>query len=90
MMGTFASVLATNKIRTQSDRYSAQVEGDIENVEGVLRITEIRVKYALRASSAEAADARWAMDNYLERCPGAMSVKGCIRLQHSLELELED
>jgi organic hydroperoxide reductase OsmC/OhrA len=86
MMGTFASVLATKKIRTHTDRYRADVEGDIENVGGVLKITEIRVHYVLKLNPEEKADARWAMDNYLEKCPGAMSVTGCIRLEHSLEL----
>ncbi len=86
MMGTFASVLATKKIRTHTDRYRADVEGDIEDVGGVLKITEIRVHYVLKLNPEEEADARWAMDNYLEKCPGAMSVTGCIRLEHSLEL----
>ena len=85
-MGTFASVLAAKKIRTHTDRYRADVEGDIENVAGVLKITEIRVHYVLKASPAEEEDARWAMENYIEKCPGAMSVTGCIRLNHSLEL----
>ena len=89
MMGTFASVLATKKIRTHTERYRAEVEGDIENVRGVLRITEIRVHYVLKLAPEEEADARWALENYLERCPGAMSVSGCIRLQHSLELVAE-
>jgi len=86
MMGTFASVLATKKIITHTDRYQANVEGDIENVEGVLKITEIRVHYILKVSPEEEDDARWAMKNYIEKCPAAVSVTGCIRLNHSLEL----
>jgi len=86
MMGTFASVLATKKIRTHTDRFRADVEGDIENVAGVLKITAIRVHYVLKTSSAEEENARWALENYIEKCPGAMSVAGCIRLNHSLEL----
>ena len=84
MMGTFASVLATKKIRTHTDRYRADVEGDIENVDGVLKITVIRVHYTLKLSPEEEADARWAMEHYIEKCPGAMSVTGCIRIEHSL------
>ena len=85
-MGTFASVLATRKIRTHTDRFRATVEGDIENVVGVLKITVIRVHYLLKVGPEEEDGARWAMDNYLEKCPGAMSVTGCIRLEHDLEL----
>jgi organic hydroperoxide reductase OsmC/OhrA len=86
MMGTFASVLATKKIKTPADRFRADVEGDIENLEGVLKITEIRVHYELKLDPEEEADARWAMENYINKCPGAMSVNGCIRLEHSLDL----
>ena len=85
-MGTFASVLATKKIRTHTDRFKALVEGDIENVGGILKITVIRVHYTLKISHDEEDEARWAMDNYIEKCPAAMSVTGCIRLEHSLEL----
>jgi uncharacterized OsmC-like protein len=85
MMGTFASVLATKKIRTHSDRFRANVEGDIENVAGVLKITAIRVHYELKLNPEEEADARWAMENYIEKCPAAMSVTGCIRIEHSLD-----
>ncbi len=37
MMGTLAGVLAAKKIPTPEDRYWADVEGDIENVNGVLK-----------------------------------------------------
>jgi uncharacterized OsmC-like protein len=87
MMGTFASVLATKKIRTHTDRFQAQVEGDIESINGVLKITVIRVHYALKLSHEEENDARWAVENYIEKCPAAMSVTGCIRIEHSLELD---
>lgn len=89
MMGTFASVLATRKIRTHTERFRAKVEGDIENIAGVLKITEIRVHYVLKLNSGEEADAHWAMANYLEKCPAAMSVTGCIRIEDSLELVSE-
>ena len=79
-------MLATKKIRSHSDRFQANVEGDIENVSGVLKITAIRVHYVLKLNLEEEQDARWAMDNYIEKCPAAMSVNGCIRIEHSLEL----
>ena len=86
MMETFATVLATRKIRTHTDLFRANVEGDIENVGGILKITVIRVHYVLKLSHQEEVDARWAMENYIEKCPAAMSVTGCIRIEHSLEL----
>lgn len=89
MMGTFASVLATKKIRTHTDRFRAEVEGDIEDVNGVLKITVIRVHYVLKIRPAEETDAQWTIENYIEMCPGAMSVIGCIQIDHSLKLITE-
>ena len=89
MMGTLASVLATKRIRTHTDRYRCDAEGDIEDVGGVLKITEIRVHYALKASPKEEEGAREAFENYLVRCPAAQSVIGCIRICHELAISSE-
>ena len=43
MMGTLATVLAGKKVPTFGDRFRADVEGDIEDVDGVLRITRIQI-----------------------------------------------
>ena len=48
MMGTLASVMAGKKIRTFKDRFMATVTGDIEEVNGILKITRIDVKYLLK------------------------------------------
>ena len=48
MMGTLARFLAEKQIPTPEDRYWAEVEGDIENINKVLKITQIRVKYHLK------------------------------------------
>ncbi len=90
MMGTLATALATKKIPTHSDRFCAQVEGDIEDVDGVLRITRIRVDYQLKVPPGKTEQAREVFAEYLKRCPAAMSVCGCIEISDSLEVtELE-
>jgi hypothetical protein len=48
MMGTLARFLAERQIQTPEDRYRAEVEGDIENINHVLKITQIRVRYYLK------------------------------------------
>ncbi len=80
-------VLAGKKIRTPADDYRADVEGDIENVEGVLKITEIRVNYHLKIQKEKTEDARAAFSTYLKMCPAAQSVIGCIRIRDKLETE---
>ena len=87
MMGTLAGVLAGKKIPTPEDRYWADVEGDIENVNGVLKITRIRVAYHLKIPKDKSVDARDALSVYLAKCPAAQSVIGCIQIQDHLAIE---
>jgi organic hydroperoxide reductase OsmC/OhrA len=87
MMGSLATLMAGKKIPTPEPLYWADVEGDIENVEGVLRITTIRVKIHLKCPEEKVADAKEAFANYITRCPAAQSVKDCIKLQDELIFE---
>ena len=87
MMGTLAGVLAGKEIPTYSDRYRADVEGDIENVNNVLKITRIRVKYHLTVPKGKTDAAKEALSSYLERCPAAQSVIGCIDIQDDAVIE---
>ena len=89
-MGTLATVLAKKKIRTFQDRFTATVTGDIEAVEGVLKITRMNVEYRLKLPEDKKAEAREALDNYIHLCPAAQSVIGCIEIKHNLTLEQED
>jgi organic hydroperoxide reductase OsmC/OhrA len=87
MMGTLAAVLAGKKIRTFQDRYKATVFGDIEDVNGVLKITRINVDYWLKLPKDKRQEAEEALNNYLNLCPGAQSVIGCIDINHTLTME---
>ena len=90
MMGTLATVLAGKKIPTYGDRFRADVEGDVEDVGGVLKITRIRVKYTLKVPPGKTEEAKQSLGEYLVKCPAAMSVKGSIDLVDSAEItELE-
>jgi organic hydroperoxide reductase OsmC/OhrA len=90
MMGTLATVLAKSKIRTFQDRYSATVTGDIEDVDGVLKITRIHVHYNLRLPADRRADAEAAFNTYITLCPAAQSVVEAITITHDLEMTDED
>jgi organic hydroperoxide reductase OsmC/OhrA len=87
MMGTLATALAGKKIRTFEDLFWADVEGDIENVNDVLKITQIRVKYHLKVPQDKVPEARESFSSYLAKCPAAQSVIGCINIQDNLILE---
>jgi len=86
-MGTLAGVLAAKDIRTPEENYWADVEGDIEDVAGVLKITRIRVAYHLKVPPGKEPDAREALGIYLKRCPAAQSVLGCIEILDSAVIE---
>ena len=79
-MGTLARLLAGKQIETPAENYWADVHGDIEDVEGVLRITQIRVDYHLKLPRGKQEDAKEVLGMYLTRCPAAASVMGCIKI----------
>jgi hypothetical protein len=87
MLGTLAGVLAGKDIPTTEDLYWVDVEGDIEKVNNILKITQIRTAFHLKVSEAKASDARDAFSAYLVRCPAAQSVIGCIDIRDELILD---
>ncbi len=69
----------------------AKITGDIEEVGEILKITKIDVRYILKLPDRQREEAEEAFNNYIELCPAAQSVIGCIAISHSLEMEkLED
>ncbi len=84
MMGTLATLLAGKGIPTTEDLYWVDVEGDIEKVNDIPKITQIRVTYHLTVPETKAPDAREAFSTYLTRCPAAQSVIGCIAIRDDL------
>jgi uncharacterized OsmC-like protein len=64
----------------------AHVEGDIEDVDGVLRITKIRLHYRIKTPAGSREKVERAVENYAERCPAYQSVKGCISCTWDAEI----
>ena len=56
----------------------ADVEGDIEDVNGVLKITKIRLRYHIQAPAGKRESIERLLEHYAEACPAYQSVKGCI------------
>ena len=65
------------------------MEGDIENIDRVIRITRIRVKYHLKTPAGKREDAERAVLIHEQRCPAATSVRGAIAIAYSSEIEEE-
>ena len=65
----------------------AQVEGDIEDVEGVMRITKIRIRYRFKIPPGTREKVDRVLASYAEKCPAYQSVKGCIECSWDAEIE---
>ena len=64
----------------------AQVEGDIEDVDGVMRITKIRLHYHFRIPAGSREKVDRVVASYAEQCPAYQSVKGCIECSWDAEV----
>ena len=66
------------QIPTEPQKVSAQVEGDVEAVDRVLRIARMRVHYTIRIPRGMREAAERAVATHEQKCPAASSVRGCI------------
>ena len=62
------------------------MEGDIEDVDGVLKITKIRLTYKLKIPAGSRDKAERALAVYADKCPAYQSVKNCIECTWQAEL----
>ena len=76
-------------IPAPSDKIGATVEGDIEAVNKVLRITRIRVRYSLTIPAGMREKAERAVATHPTGCPAANSVRGCIELDIAADITEE-
>ena len=70
-------------------KITAAVEGDIEAVDNVLKITRIRVRYRLRIPAGTRERAERAVATHATKCPAANSVRGCIDLDITADITEE-
>lgn len=64
-----------------------QVEGDIEDVGGVMKTTWIRLHYRFRIPAGTREKVDRLLDSYAEKCPAYQSVKGCIECSWDADIE---
>jgi uncharacterized OsmC-like protein len=65
----------------------ADVEGDIEEVADVLKITTIRLRFHMTIPAGTREKADRALATFAEKCPAYQSVKGCIECRWEAEIE---
>ena len=69
------------------DKLTADVEGDIEDIDGVLVITRIRVRYRMKVPKDKRAAAERALATHEGKCPAATSVKRGIEVEWKADIE---
>lgn len=77
-MGTLAGALSARQIPVEHGAVRAEVEGDVEAVDRVLKIARIRVRYTLKIPAGTRDAAERALATHEQKCPAATSVRGCI------------
>jgi hypothetical protein len=70
-----------------ADNLVAQVEGDIEDVSGVMKITKLRLRYRFRVPVGMREKVDRVLESYAEKCPAYQSVKGCIDCSWNADIE---
>ena len=65
----------------------ADVEGRVEEIDGVVKITAIDIHYRLKAASAERATIDRVLGVYADKCPAYLSVKESIECSWDVEVE---
>jgi len=69
------------------DKLTADVEGDIEDVDGILVITRIRVRYKMKVPKDKREAAERALATHENKCPAATSVKRGIAVEWKADIE---
>ena len=62
MTGTLGRALEVRGIASYPDKLSPAVEGDIEDVDGVMKITRIRIHYTIKLPAGKREEAQRALD----------------------------
>lgn len=78
MTGSLSNALDVRGIKS-TENLVAEVEGDIEDVDGALKITTIRVRYRFKIPRGTREKADRALAVYVKKCPAYQTVKDCIK-----------
>ena len=77
-------------IKSSPDNLVAEVEGIIENVDGIALVTKIKVHYRCRIPKGKREDAERALAVHEKGCPASQSVQQGIDVEYTAEFEEVD
>lgn len=65
----------------------ADVEGDVSETDGSVRVSAIRVTYRLKIPAGTREKAERALETYSKGCPAYQTIKDCVETRWTAELE---
>ncbi len=77
-------------IKSSPDNLVAEVEGIIENVDGMALVTKIKVHYKCRIPKGNREEAERALAVHEKGCPASQSVQRGIAVEYTAEFEEVD
>jgi uncharacterized OsmC-like protein len=86
MTGTLAGALEARKIPAYGGTLETEVEGDIEEENKLLLLTNVHIKYKLSIPKGKRAEAERALQLHDSRCPVSQSVQRGIKVEWSADI----
>ena len=87
MLGTLNGALEVRGLKLPAAAIAATAEGVNEVVDGIIRLTEIRVAYRLRIPAANRDLVDRALAKHQEKCPTAASLSPAVRISWTAEID---
>ncbi len=87
MLGTLNGALEVRGIKLPPDAISATAEGTNEVMDGVVRLTEIRIAYRLRIPPGSRDTVERALARHQEKCPTAVTLAPAVSVRWSADIQ---
>jgi len=72
---------------TSAENLVTHVEGKVEEIDGLVRITSLHLGYRLKAPAAERSTVDRVLRVHADKCPAYLSVKDSIKCSWDVEVE---
>lgn len=90
MLGTLNGALEARAIKLAPDAISASATGVNELVNGLVRLTEIRIRYRLSIPAGTRESVDRALARHQEKCPTATSLAAAIAISWTADITEHD
>ncbi len=87
MLGTLNGALEVRGITLSPDEIDATADGVNALVDGIVRLTEIRIAYRLVIPPGTRETVERALSRHQEKCPTAVSLAPAVRISWSADIE---